>query len=191
MGNDILECCGQCGVQVVEGADFCGNCGEAIVAATVPQAHADGVVLSAKGVNGQIDLFRDKIVIRRKGFRAFMTQGLKGEKDIYLSRISSVQYKKPGLVTNGYLQFTFSGGKETKGGLFDATRDENTVMFTKAQQAAFGALKERIETGLNTPAAQPVTSSGLDDLEKLASLRDKGIITAEDFETKKRQILGL
>jgi hypothetical protein len=29
------------------------------------------------------------------------------------------------------------------------------------------------------------------DLEKLAELRDKGIVTAEEFEVKKRQILGL
>jgi hypothetical protein len=34
-------------------------------------------------------------------------------------------------------------------------------------------------------------SSGLDDLERLAELRDKGIITEEEFVTKKRQILGL
>ncbi len=32
---------------------------------------------------------------------------------------------------------------------------------------------------------------GLDELEKLASLRDKGIITEEEFAQKKKQILGL
>jgi hypothetical protein len=34
-------------------------------------------------------------------------------------------------------------------------------------------------------------NSGLNDLEKLADLRDKGIITTADFEAKKKQILGL
>jgi hypothetical protein len=29
------------------------------------------------------------------------------------------------------------------------------------------------------------------ELEKLAQLREKGIITAEDFEAKKKQLLGL
>jgi hypothetical protein len=34
-------------------------------------------------------------------------------------------------------------------------------------------------------------NSGLNDLEKLADLRDKGIITPDEFEAKKKQILGL
>ena len=38
------------------------------------------------------------------------------------------------------------------------------------------------------PAAEP---DYLAELEKLASLRDQGIITAEEFEAKKRQLLGL
>ena len=33
--------------------------------------------------------------------------------------------------------------------------------------------------------------SYLDELEKLADFRDKGIITADEFEAKKRQLLGL
>lgn len=39
--------------------------------------------------------------------------------------------------------------------------------------------------GINSP------SSSIDDLEKLASLKDKGIISQEEFEQKKKQILGL
>jgi hypothetical protein len=34
-------------------------------------------------------------------------------------------------------------------------------------------------------------TSYLEELEKLADLRDKGIITTEEFEAKKRQLLGL
>jgi hypothetical protein len=33
--------------------------------------------------------------------------------------------------------------------------------------------------------------SYLEELERLADFRDKGIITAEEFEAKKRQLLGL
>jgi predicted PhzF superfamily epimerase YddE/YHI9 len=43
------------------------------------------------------------------------------------------------------------------------------------------------------PAA-PTTSGETDyiaELEKLADLRDRGIITSEDFEAKKKQLLGL
>ncbi|PNX46429.1 MAG: hypothetical protein BV457_04070 [Thermoplasmata archaeon M9B1D] len=31
----------------------------------------------------------------------------------------------------------------------------------------------------------------MDELEKLARLRDKGIISEEEFEAKKKQLLGL
>jgi hypothetical protein len=34
-------------------------------------------------------------------------------------------------------------------------------------------------------------TSGIDDLEKLADLKQKGIITEEEFLTKKKQILGM
>ena len=34
-------------------------------------------------------------------------------------------------------------------------------------------------------------SSNMDELEKLARLRDKGIISEEEFEAKKKQLLGL
>jgi membrane protease subunit (stomatin/prohibitin family) len=38
------------------------------------------------------------------------------------------------------------------------------------------------------PAAEPDYAS---ELAKLAQLRDQGVITAEDFEAKKKQILGI
>jgi L-fucose isomerase-like protein len=53
--------------------------------------------------------------------------------------------------------------------------------------------------GTTAPAAAPAAApapaeaapSYLDELEKLAGLRDQGIISDEDFEAKKRQLLGL
>lgn len=44
-----------------------------------------------------------------------------------------------------------------------------------------------------TAAAEPpaADTSYLEELEKLASLRDQGIITGEEFEAKKGQLLGL
>jgi len=47
-----------------------------------------------------------------------------------------------------------------------------------------------------TPAPAPAapataTDDYIEELEKLASLRDAGVLTDEEFEAKKRQILGL
>jgi len=41
------------------------------------------------------------------------------------------------------------------------------------------------------PAAAPGGGDYTGELEKLAKLRDEGVITAEDFEAKKKQLLGI
>jgi Short C-terminal domain len=40
-------------------------------------------------------------------------------------------------------------------------------------------------------AAAPSAPDYTAELERLAQLRDQGVITAEDFEAKKRQLLGI
>jgi hypothetical protein len=60
------------------------------------------------------------------------------------------------------------------------------------------------DQGAQAPAAAPPPASApppamaaepeesyLDELERLADLRDRGIISDDDFEAKKRQLLGL
>jgi NACalpha-BTF3-like transcription factor len=49
------------------------------------------------------------------------------------------------------------------------------------------------ETDQATAAPPPAApeESYVDELERLAGLRDQGIITDEDFEAKKKQLLGL
>jgi hypothetical protein len=41
------------------------------------------------------------------------------------------------------------------------------------------------------PAPQAAQSDYTAELERLAQLRDQGVITAEDFDAKKRQLLGI
>ena len=41
------------------------------------------------------------------------------------------------------------------------------------------------------PPAAPAEPDYVQELQKLAALRDQGIITTEDFEAKKKQILGV
>ncbi len=142
----------------------------------------------AEGINGIMSLFSDRLEIRRKGVGSFFAQGLKGVKAIQLSSVSSVQFKKAGL-TNGYIQIAFLGGQESKGALFSAVRDENTVMFKKSQQPRFETLQAAIQERISKRATP--SSGAAEEIEKLARLRDEGILTSEEFEAKKRQLLGL
>ncbi|MBG9548733.1 SHOCT domain-containing protein [Cytobacillus firmus] len=151
--------------------------------------------MEANGVNGQLELTGNKIIIKRKGMMAKMSQGLKGDKEILIKQISSIQIKKAGALTNGYIQFSFSGGKENKGGLFDATKDENTIMFNKKQMPDFEKLKLAIEEKIDQLSNASSINVGqidvADQIKKLAELRDSGIITEDEFNGKKKQLLGI
>ena len=58
-------------------------------------------------------------------------------------------------------------------------------------QSTFGSKAPTAEAGVayGTPAAGP-TEDVTETLAKLADLRDKGVITAEDYEAKKTELLG-
>ncbi|KPG98372.1 hypothetical protein AEQ67_13555 [Pseudomonas sp. RIT-PI-q] len=151
---------------------------------------SEGVELF-KGHGGSVELSDSTITIKRKGVLSFVTQGLKGDKEIPISLLTALQFKAAGMFTNGYIQFSFQGGSEAKGGVFQAASDENTVLFTKDQQAAFEVLRGKLQPRIGRPTAPIEQGSYLDDLERLAALRTSGILTEEEFQAKKKQILGL
>lgn len=126
-----------------------------------------------------------------KGFMNLMTQGSKGEKSIPIKSITAIQIKAPRFTT-GYIQFAYSGASESKGGIMDAVKDENTITFSSKkdleQAKKLKAYIESLQNESSQPAAQ---SSGADELLKFKELLDAGVISKEEFETKKKQILGV
>jgi len=116
-----------------------------------------------------------------------------GNKEILITHISSIDFKNASVFFRGYIRFAFLGGQESKGGLSRGAHDENTVIFDNGRQTEFESFRDELQKRINNPKPnliQPV-ASGLGDLEKLAELRDKGILTQEEFQKKKSQILGL
>lgn len=58
--------------------------------------------------------------------------------------------------------------------------------------AVISGMVKNISGGTSQPiASKSITSQNISDLEKLAELKEKGIITEEEFNAKKKQILGL
>lgn len=101
--------------------------------------------VSINGVGGQLTLTPKRVIIKRQGMLAKAGHGYKGDKEIPMKNITAIQFKPSGSLTNGYIQFSILGGNEAKGGVFDATSDENTVMFKKSQEAAFREVKRFID----------------------------------------------
>lgn len=156
-----------------------------------------GALYFVKGVNGQLEVFEDKVVITRKGFMSFSTHGLAGGKTIPMSAIQSVQFKPGGSLMNGFIQFAVMGGREGRGGVMAATQDENTVILRMGEQTVKGEeIRDYIENRileLSKPQAAVVMqqTSAADELIKFKNLLDMGIITQEEFDAKKKQLLGL
>ena len=155
----------------------------------------------AHGVNGQLAVYPDRVILARKGLNALMSQGLgRGDKEISLRTLSAIQWRNAGLATLGYIQFTFMGASDLRGGIMAAQQDENSVTFNRKQQKEFEqarALIDRQRAAYGQPheptphVAPQAPVSAADELAKWAALRDSGAITAADYEAKKRQLLGL
>ncbi len=148
-----------------------------------------------KGYNGTL-ILTDTGVILRRGVKGVVLGGgfLRGDKTIPYRSIVAVQLKRAGL-TAGYIQLTLAGGSEAKGGLLESVTDENSIHFHAmgGKNDRFEEAKRLIEQKINeafAPSVVPQTS-GIHELEKLAELRDRGIVTQQEFEAKKKQILGL
>jgi Short C-terminal domain len=72
-----------------------------------------------------------------------------------------------------------------------ATTVRNRVSRRQGQRWAQQEGSQQVEAA---PAAAPAGQGEADytvELEKLAKLRDEGVISAEDFDAKKKQLLGI
>lgn len=159
------------------------------------------------GKNAKVAVYRDRIEWGRKGMStkakgilaastlgaSYLATGFTGKHDtemIPIKSISSVTSKKG--VMNTLLTFVTTG---------------NTIDMNVSHKEAM-QVKDLVQNLMLTPDAQvqPLPSASVSppvqagasapvdvagELQKYAALRDQGIITPEDFDAKKRQLLGL
>jgi len=158
--------------------------------------------IRCKGVNGSVIFDGSWVTIdRNKGFYARGTVG-KGEKKLAVSQITSVRWKPPTAMVRGYIGFTVPGGNETRSRFgkqtVEAAKDENAVIVAKSQVDEFLALKKTIEDAIAqhlapnaTPAsAQPAAEPDpADQLKKLADLHASGLLTDEEFASKRATLV--
>ncbi|WP_121971664.1 DUF4429 domain-containing protein [Leptolyngbya sp. BC1307] len=136
------------------------------------------------GKNGQIKLTRKRVIISRKGFWGFLSQGMAGDKEIPINRITAVQFKEVGALTTGFLQFSILGGIESRGGVGNAANDENTVLFEAHQQREFKEVKRYVDSVIDDEAVD-FRSLNLPDFE---TLEERRIEANRLAEAKMRQI---
>ena len=153
-----------------------------------------GTVFTLDGVGGRLLVHEDKIEILRSESDVWM-HGFKGNKTLYYHSITALQMLKGG-ATNGYIQFSILGGNESKGGIWAATSDENTIMFSKDKNEIAQKIHDYIERKLleshNPKSVSSVSqSSSIDEIKKMKELLDIGAVSQEEFDAFKKKTLGL
>lgn len=161
-------------------------------------------LMSLKGQNGVISVYEDRVVLSRSGLLAAIAQGAKGDRTYFYSDLSGVEYKKPGMGFNGYLKFIVAGTASSNINVtkFSSFGDENTLVlkwYGKSSETdeVYSLIMSKISAA-KRPQPQTVhvsapvsTSSSADEILKYKQLLDAGAITSEEFEAKKKQLLGL
>lgn len=154
------------------------------------------------GVGDMLTVFEDRVVLSHKGVLNLFAMGLKGYKTIYFNNITSVEFRPAGR-TAGFIQFSILGGRENVGGLLSAIRDENSITFNYDKNYEAGQVVAYIKQKLAevrsvmmqpqyVAAPAPVAApSPTDEIRKYKELLDMGAITQEEFDAKKKQLLGL
>lgn len=126
----------------------------------------------------------------------------KSSETIPISKIQSFAIKEPGAFTSGSVTFRTAQAATASinlgFGISTALGAEKTFYFQKSDVAAARKLRDCIANygrRQNTPATTQVAtgaaSSTVEELRGLKVLLDEGILTQEEFDAKKKQILGL
>lgn len=158
----------------------------------------DGIIYDLKGVRGRhMKVFEDKVLLRTKaGIASLMTgNATDGEKSIYYADVIGVQFKPSGLAI-GYLQLetASSSGNNKSDNFFNEnsfTFDQGTVSNDYMEQVV-AYIRGRVEEyKKNRGSATVITqaTSAADELKKFKELLDLGVITQEEFDSKKAELL--
>lgn len=146
-----------------------------------------------EGYSAFLILTKHGITLRRIG--GLFHKQIESEKHILYKNITAIELKPVAIFQTGFIRFSFQGGSKSSDKSFNPMSDENTIaLLDEKKTEEFIHAKKIIEQRMREatePRPQASGGSDLDQLEKLASLRDKGIITEDEFQAKKKQILGL
>lgn len=209
-----LMFCPECGIENSNEAQFCKNCGKKIpkVEKPLPNNKLQQKSQYRKPLNKSAEVSKSKFMIRGMflehkvglggGSKVEQQQGTailqeksilirkksffrgvdRGEKHIRYDDIITVDLDRKGIFSPGAIEIYTSG-------------TQLSIRKNKAKKLEpfFKELTKRVHDAKNQKIIphQQNQHSPADELRKYAELRDEGIISEEEFEIKKKEILGL
>ena len=157
----------------------------------------DNYIYEVSCAGNTLRVYEDCVSFTPKGMLGFFSKGVAGERKIFYKDIASIQFKESSRLLSGFIEFyvvvhlTKQGG-----GLFAGTSNENRFTFYHKFLPLMCEIRDYVQNKINSKDNNQQTTvmnqtSSADELRKFKQLLDEGIISQEEFDTKKKQILGL
>ena len=156
-------------------------------------------IYSLEGVRGRyMEVYDNRVVISTKATLGSLITGniSDGEKTIYYVDCIGVQFKKSDFQI-GYIQLeTASALMNNKSSNFfneNSFTFDTSVQTNEKMEEVANYIKKRVDEIKSSKNAPAVVSqvSAADEIKKFKELLDMGVITQEEFDAKKKQLLGL
>lgn len=141
----------------------------------------------------------EKVTVEHRGLRSLANHGGTGSQSIPYSSIANIDYKEPGL-TRGHIIVTPMSGNQHGGGFGgldpiyagSAWGKKNAIIFGKKHKEEMDKLVNFINKKISEAHSNNGSAvSSADEIAKFKKLLDDGTITQEEFDAKKKQLLGL
>jgi hypothetical protein len=97
-------------------------------------------IMMVEGMDGQIELLADRVVIHRQGLWNMFKYGMNARREIPLGAISEVSFRDANAIMFGQIDFMRAGGRiESK-----KKGSDTAVKFNRQRQPEFMKLKEQL-----------------------------------------------
>lgn len=148
------------------------------------------------GVDGQLEVYENKIVITRNGAASRSIHGKCGDKSIPIDSISYISLREWTIWKRGEIEFGLNS-VPAKINPFDSNKNrENSILFTKEYNDTAIEIKEYLEQRIseisnNSSSSSDTHFDACDEILKYKKLLDMGAITQNEYDLKKKQLLNL
>lgn len=161
--------CPQCGSRISSEASFCPHCD----LRKTP-------IYVAKSLGNRLEIYNNKVVIKIS---------LSPKNEIFIQSITGVRFKKGNLMSMGHLEIK---SKSDTTDLLGLSALQRTVHFKNSSRHKFEEAKNIIEDLIlkfDQESTDIPNKSITKELQELHDLKEKGIITEEEYSNLKKRII--
>jgi len=139
---------------------------------------------------GTVEIYEDRIIIKKNGSLYYMRSG--SQKTYYFDQIKAIEMnRKRPLIDSAFIEINIGGQVGVQGG----SLLENSIPFKKNDDMEVAYEKIMKYYDEYKKRANSANASGgvsmADEIKKYKEVLDNGIISQEEFDAKKKKLLGL